>query len=294
MKEGLVVLASLFTVSTPTAQKVQVLDRYFTPKVGSLLKIDPYHNLEAEDHFLDAPLHVKVDPPKGSCFSLSHISGVDIPDKYTCKKATVFFKLKEINQAGQLQLNVITSAKDAGTILSWQTPYRIARVTDLGNAKLSKRRRLPVKDCRVTGPKKIDLELFDGTVWSIKFPKKDIPAKQDEKDYPDYTNKKEDTTDQESGSIMSQILDKHDGEDEEGDQQHSNKYSFILPYKNSFEMSVDHISTSSFTSGLRGMCRYRYKNAINDPLSGIIECYNLDNYDSLLVSLSCSKNLIKE
>ena len=64
-----------------------------------------------------------------------------------------------------------------GTIISWQTPYRIARVTDLGNAKLSKRRRLPVKDCRVTGPKKIDLELFDGTIWSIKFPKKDIPAK---------------------------------------------------------------------------------------------------------------------
>ena len=58
--------------------------KYFTPKVGSLLKIDPYHNLDPENHFLDAALHVKVNPPKGSCFSLSHISGIDIPDKHTC------------------------------------------------------------------------------------------------------------------------------------------------------------------------------------------------------------------
>ena len=202
--------------------------------------------------------------------------------------------MKEINPAGQLQLNVITSAKDAGTVLSWQTPYRIARVTELGDARLSKRKRIVIKDCRVTGPKKIDLELFDGTIWSIKFPKKDIPAAKDEKNYPDYTDKKEVKTDDDSGSIMSQIIDKHDGEDEEEGQGNPNKYKFVLPYKNSYEMSVDHVSTSSFTSGLRGMCRYRYKNAINDPSSGIIECYNLDNYDSLLVSLSCSKNLIKE
>ena len=128
----------------------------------------------------------------------------------------------------------------------------------------------------------------------LKFPKKDIPAAKDEKNYPDYTDKKEVKTDDDSGSIMSQIIDKHDGEDEEEGQGNPNKYKFVLPYKNSYEMSVDHVSTSSFTSGLRGMCDIAIKMLLMIHHQELVECYNLDNYDSLLVSLSCSKNLIKE
>ena len=294
MKEGLFVLASLFTVRTPTAEKIKILDQYFTPKSGSLLKVDSDSNLDAQSHFLDAPLHLKVEPPKGSCFNLSHIYGVDVPDLHTCKKSTVFFKLKEIDAAGRLQLNVITSRRDSGTILSWQTPYRMARVTDLGQANSTKRRRIPIKDCRVVGPKRIDLELFDGKIWSIKFPKKDVSADKEEKNYPDYLDKKNQSETSENGSVMSEIIDKYDDESNEDKSASALKYKFILPYKNSYEMTADHVSTSNFNSGIRGMCRYRYKNAIDDPLSGILECYNLDNYDSLMVSLSCSKNLIKE
>ena len=62
MKEGLFVLASLFTVRTPTAEKIKILDQYFTPKSGSLLKVDSDSNLDAQSHFLDAPLHLKVAP----------------------------------------------------------------------------------------------------------------------------------------------------------------------------------------------------------------------------------------
>ena len=97
---------------------------------------------------------------------------------------------------------------------------------------------------------------------------------------------------QNGGVLVDRITDKFDPD--QNKKENPTKYEFTIPYKNSYEMSVDNVSTSSFTSGLRGICRYRYKNAINDPSAGMIECYNLDNYDSLIVSLSCTKNLIKE
>ena len=93
---------------------------------------------------------------------------------------------------------------------------------------------------------------------------------------------------------MSEIIDKYDNESNEIQSASALKYKFILPYKKSYG-AHDHVSTSNFNSGIRGMCAgIDIKNAIDDPLSGILECYNLDNYDSLMVSLSCSKNLIKE
>ena len=52
---------------------------------------------------------------------------------------------------GKLQLNVITGRRDSGTILSWQTPYRMARVTDLGQRIQLKDEESQSKDYRVVG-----------------------------------------------------------------------------------------------------------------------------------------------
>ena len=113
MKASSIVLASLFTVQTPTAKRVKTLSSFFEPKPKSMIKIDSYQNKGAEDHFLDAYLHVTVKPPKNQCFILSHQNGYDIKDKYICDRQTIFFRLKEIDQAGRIHLNVITGEKDA-------------------------------------------------------------------------------------------------------------------------------------------------------------------------------------
>ncbi|MGE0174503.1 MAG: hypothetical protein AB7T49_17035 [Oligoflexales bacterium] len=68
-------------------------------------------------------------------------------------------------------------------------------------------------------------------------------------------------------------------------------YPWNVSPRGAYEMSSSQFLTDGIPFGLKGMCRYKFTGAPNDPNSGILECHDADRYDALLVHLACSASL---
>lgn len=303
-------LQALFPPNTALQDRLRLLDPFFDPPLGSEIKADPAELREKRDRPLDIQGYVKISPPPGRCFILR--KSPKEPDQNICKAKDVAFSMRELREDGSIQWLLIQGPNDSGTPIMWQTPYRLARVIELGQFDSAINKTIPIASCEAeenSFQRKLTLTLMSGQKWIVLFPEKDIPLAPERKIPNLFVRVLASATDGNWQPMEASSGGEFKGSDERSANYEPDSdrhallalrlsgrykeiedevYRFNFEKRGSFEMNSSQVQERSAPIGMNGLCRYRYQGAPLDPQSGVIECFNSESYDALYMHLTCS------
>ncbi|MFW7378840.1 MAG: hypothetical protein ACOH5I_08540 [Oligoflexus sp.] len=307
-------LIPLFSPDAPITERLEKLQPYFDPPIGSIVTADRVEMREKTQKPMSIRGFIKVRPPANHCFILRR--SYDQADETICKPTDVAFSMHEIKDNGRIEWHIIQGPNDQGTPVSWQTPYRVAKMIDLGQFDSGIQTKIPIATCQAEKneyQRKITLHLMNGQRWVILFPKKDILLEPNKKTPNLFVRTMTTSSDGKSFAIEASSGGEIDGTEEkispvdsEDYDRHailalklSGRYKEVeeIPYffnidaKNSFEMNSARLLEKSAPIGMNGNCRYRFTGAPSDPESGVIECYNSESYDAIYFHMNCSRTI---
>jgi hypothetical protein len=285
--------STLVTTETPELERYKAIAPYVSPAPGQEVRVD---ERALRDRKKTDPMmlqgQIRISPPKGMCFTVTR--NLDYPDDKICKTTNLSFKVKDLTPAGKLIWTIRTGPKDFGSPYEWQTPHRIAQVIPAGEKPDGGFIHVPISTCTAhsVDPEKrqIILELMSGQRWRIALPEKDVLLPQPAS-MPNLFLQK--------GAKGSPGTEKTDGESsdyvpkvEKGKPDDPVTKFWAMPERNSFTMNASNFKTSDTTPGMKGTCRYQFKDAPGDPESGWIECHETDYYDVVYTYLPCAKHIV--
>ena len=242
------------------------------PRAEATIDIGLHQQKVAKDLF-DTKGFIQVTPPKGSCFTVTRHK--DYPDVKVCKPKKLAFRLRELSKGGTFTWNISTGPKDIGHDYTWPTPYRVAKVIDIGK-KIT--REIPTMSCtaHITGKqKRIHMDLFSGEKWTITFPRKNKLLPQPKPTPNLYIPTKH-------GSPKTYKVNPDDPVTKH----------WAIPIRGTSIMSSSSFKSDDAPPGMKGECRYQLLGAPEDPASGWIECHFTDKYDVIMTHLPCSSDLL--
>lgn len=243
---------------------------------------------------------IEVTPPKGRCLTIT--KDRKTRDVRVCKKTFVPFRLDELSVAGVLTWMVSTGADDTGTFLSWQTPHRIALVIGINEKIPSDSLPEFINSCEAfndEGGRRIQLHFFDGRVWTVRFPDRDIMLPQPPpppnlhvtvksevnigtgKQPASKSKSQPPPSPHSSPSATPTIAPAPDISGEQMPWTVTSKLTYVM---SSAFLLPDGISTP----GIHGKCRYRFSDPDYHLVGGIIECQNAPGYAYVVAPLACS------
>ncbi|MCX6129216.1 MAG: hypothetical protein NTX25_09170 [Proteobacteria bacterium] len=289
-----------YPAEAPLAVRQAWLQPYFSPEPGALLSVtDRAVARERRD-----PLLVKgelwIKPPRGVCFILQF--DLSKRDKRICKDTPIEWDVYDLDAVGQLHLNIGLDADPEMIYLSWPSPYRVANFVPLGEMKSLDNYNIPIHRCVASDDgkqRKITLYTMDHRIWYIILPEYDSPVKvaTEESNLKVKTNVSNAPP---AGVLTAPTKD-------EKPRKQTSMLSLLLSggYKKaekepnyfrgnpriSFEMSSSGFLVSAVPQGMQGQCRYQFTGAPGDPKSGLIECYDTDEFDTIFTHVTCFSEL---
>lgn len=305
---ALVYGAALITGDLPLHKRIERLSKHLSPKPGSEIFVDEVATKEFGKKDRERGLlygTIEVSPPEnGACFIVSLPDRGDIE---VCKKTPLKWRLQDLDRhTGKLLWTIKTGPGDFGTPVEWRTNYIIAKVIpstkDFGEADSTP---IFIRTCRaIAGDpsvgmgRRIELDLFNGKKWLIRFPDKDamIPTPPPPATPPPVEDKKKPAH----------------GESEHGGDKAESEHgapketpaptptppapeAWTLSTRRGFEMDVSAFLTGVSTPpGTKGKCRYQYDGTIGDFNSGRIECHYSDEFTYVYIPIPCIKYLQKQ
>ncbi|SMF29662.1 hypothetical protein [Pseudobacteriovorax antillogorgiicola] len=300
------ILTPLFPEDTPEEKRIEILAKYFDPPPGGpLLRVDDVDRVRYRDDPMRTKGYIWVRPPKGHCFIVMRAK--DKLDQTICEPKRISFQIRDLTKSGKVAWTIFQSENDGGTTLWWHTPYRIANFIPLGKFDNAENIRSPIYSCEAShehGQRKIVLTFFDGRKWYIPLPDQDtlVEGKKEEKNLfvRVMTTNKDGEAEAEDASTSTTITQedvkrKHailalklSGKYKEEEKK---QYTFLVQPWEAYEMNSGRVMEVGGPLGLNGTCRYRLKGARFDEESGVVECFNTDNYDALYAHMTCSSEL---
>lgn len=299
--------AAVIAGDLPLNDRVNVLSKIFSPKPGAEIFVDD----EAVKTFGAKDLErgllsgmIVVTPPKKSCLTIT--VSPDRSDIEVCKKTPVRWRLQDLDRhTGKLHWSVKTGPGDFGTPLEWRTNYIIAKVIP-SSKEFNEANSTPVfiQTCKALAAdpaigmgRRIELTLFNGKKWLIRFPEKDtiIPMPTPVPTPPPVEEKKSGHG-EEHGEKKTE---EHGGEHAPPKETPKPTptpipEAWTLSTRRGFEMDVSGFLTGVSTPpGTKGKCRYQYDATIGDPNAGRIECHYSDEFTYFYAPLPCIKYLQK-
>ncbi|MFK7823068.1 MAG: hypothetical protein AB8G05_02865 [Oligoflexales bacterium] len=297
--------STLFDDSLPREARQRKLAPYFEPSFSELVHLDPHDQRERK--YLNKPHlmkgYITVKPPKGFCFTIR--VDQDRPDYRICSNKKVPFKLADINGQGEIKWTVITSPGDFGTLVSWNTPYRVGRVVDQSMKWPGPSRDIIIKSCKVVKKSKIDrrviLSFFYKGDWTIRIPAQDRLVAQPKRPKPNlYVQQSEFASSfakiakakakQEQEEATGSKIPAADGEEDPN----IIETSWQMHPRNSFSLPTNNVILGSDSpQGSKGKCQYRTSGYKIDPSSGVLECHSTGPYQWVYVPLPCIDHLLE-
>jgi hypothetical protein len=312
---GFFLAAGLIPNNAPLAKRLEVLDKYFEPKIGHLSEIDPG---TIRDKMVSAKNLgkfggvIKVKPPKGLCFTIT--TSPFRTDSKVCHETSLRWSLDDINlESGTINWTIKTSQLDFGTPVSWKVPYVIAKVLP-PEAEFFKENSTPIyfKSCQASQgdknmqPRKITLTKFDNSKWILRLPEKDehinslnlsrpgevwgdaYKAKKDDDQQtpsapaPESTENTAETTKTEPSEVATTASEPPIDDLE----------PWTIASGRAFEMSVENfISDVSMPPGRKGSCRYVFDYIPGNLERGRFECHDTGEYRYVYAFLPCLGSL---
>ena len=291
----------------PLSVSQNKLKNYFSPKVSEMVTID---EKEMQEHFKDKNLfipnikgEISVFPPPKSCFKITRRD--DIPDDVICypEKRNLSFTMSDLSSDGFLKWKVSTCKDDAGTTISWPSPYTWGKMkkTSLKTTRVEK---VGIYSCKFivskkTKARKVSLELMNGDQWQVNFPKVDTLVRPIPPDMVNLYIGKIST-----GSVFvelavdpntSSTLESQAPAGQDSIKVWRKQYKGSTPWdwrlhpRNSYTMSASHFIAGQSTPFLsKGECRYKYSDK-KGPYTSLLECFDVPGYRWLYLPLSCLK-----
>jgi hypothetical protein len=312
---------TLITPQMSTAQRHERLGPLFEPRPGTRLEMSRKVLADRTKDPLFLKGEIWVKPPKGSCLRIR--SDFDKPDQKICRPQTISWNIHEIDPAGRIQRLVIAGNPDEGTLLTWNTPYRMANFVAFGKMEKGEDEDVPVWSCeaqevedpvnpKLAKERSIILTLFNGRRWRIDLPEvdtalpppkvkkpepvQDAPqaetkeepkaeAKEEPKADPKNTEAAPSPETPREKSRLEKLLSGESVEEEKI------AYYFRVTGQEVFEMPSTFFREGDSPGGLKGKCRYKFKGASYDKDSGVIECYDTSSMDAVYVHVPCMSQL---
>jgi len=298
-------------------ERVRLLSSMFSPRPGESIalraaEVRDFHRQAAPDKLHGS---ISVRPPKGVCLRITR--SVDEVDDVICKATDLTFRFSDLDRAGHLTWQVKTGEGDFGTELQWPSPYRIGSVIPFGiDARKDPPRYVYLSTCKAErGPtgRRIKLGLLTGETWLIHLPEVDQLEPQPE-EIPnldiDYTGAKKDVkeaADAKPDEKKSADAKSEKAESGKGDFEASNLVTkasdtaeiarddrkvWAIQARNAYVMPSDRFQPhGSVARGSRSQCRYVFDGPIEDPLTGRLECHQVDGYQQVYLPLTCLHEL---
>ena len=311
--------AALFHVDLPEPQRVERLRLYFDPAVGSEIRLSAD---ELRDYAGKRPStalrgFIRVKPPRGQCFTVQRAD--EIPDEIVCKEQNLTFQLSDLQHDGSLKWLVKTGDGDFGTMLKWQSRYRLVLSVPQGKESDAPERRF-LHGCEAQrladGERRVILRFVSGGSWVLKFPPRDTlvanqpmpinnlglvdpppaswaipppsPEKKGSTPEPSASPSADGAKTPESPSASdtevsaSQPVMRTD-EDEAAEEE-----KWHIPKRGSFSMSAENfIPFGAVSPGIKGLCRYRYRGDDVDPKTPMVECRDADGFEQVIIPVVC-------
>ena len=299
--------AALITGDLPLKDRLTLLSKHFTPKPGAEIAVDEYAAKEFGAKDRDRGLLygiIEVSPPKGTCFTIS--TSEDRGDIEVCKKTPLRWRMQDLDRlTGKLIWKIKTGPGDFGTPVEWRTNYIIAKVIpsskDFGEADSTP---IFIRSCRAIAAdpsvgmgRRIELDLFSGKKWLIRFPERDeiIPTPPPPATPPPIEDKKKPAHGEGKGEGEGEGEHAAPTPTPEPTPKPPAPEAWTLSTRRGFEMDVSGFLTGVSTPpGTKGKCRYQYDGAIGDFSSGRMECHYSDEFTYVYMPLPCIKYLQKK
>ena len=307
--------AALFSPETKEKERLEILSAYFKPSFHKELKLhkEEEAHIKFKDNPYDARGFITVSPPKGHCFIVQRHE--DIADDYICKPKTLSFKLSDLDYGGKITWKVSTGEGDFGTVISWQTPYRLGQYVTIDTLRKNRDNHLTIiTKCEAfTEPfRSVKLTTMRGKEWVFRFPKVDTLLPQPEEGPNLYYSKG-----RTGAGVSRDPLAKKEKKEQQGPEDPAEEYltadgekadeaSFTnifrkmkktkiyywnLSERKTYHMSADHFVASGSPKGGPGLCRYRFVGAPHDKKNGLIECLFTKEHDAILAPITCAQHL---
>ena len=290
-----------FNSEVPLSSRLAVLRVYFSPSFDSPVEFDPFEISQFEEKKTDAVGgYIQVTPPKGICFIITRRANE--PDERVCASQPLKFDLSDLDSKGNFHWTVRTGVQDFGTVVHWQTPYRVARMMNLTMRWPGPIVPKIIKGCEATrtsqGTRKIYIRFIDGETWTTSFPEKDEMIPQPEKMPNLYVLESPETSfaalaESSSKSAPQNDKSEHAHEDDKTPKKAVTKkieekenITWQISQRSTFHMSSRYFAGPDSLPPLGGgECRYRYEDA--ESASGLMECHYVSNFKWVYIPLTC-------
>ncbi len=311
--------AALYGKNAPETTRARIVAPFFAPRPGQPFALEERDLKNArKTPALKMRGYIDVTPPKGTCFTIE-LSDED-PDEVVCKPTKVFFTVSQLDRTGHLSWRVSTGDGDAGTDLVWPSPYRLAFVTPWDARDDDPQVYRFIEACEPSaapeGGRKITLRLLGGEDWTIRFPDHDkmLPQPDDAPNLFIYASAaKVSVTQAAENHAHEKARETHEGGESEAPKPPPPKATgsdvepsspkdpnnmmadrkwWAIPLRGAYEMPASAFQPNgSVTPGMRGRCRYNFDGGAQDPGVGRLECHEVDGFKSVLIPLTCIKDL---
>lgn len=311
---------SLFSGNKPVteSERIRRLASFFSPSPldatgksltegGPVLMIPAaaYRDLPKNFYVGELKGSIEVSPPKDRCLTITKDNATR--DVRVCKKTEVSFRLDELSVSGILTWKVATGSDDTGTYLSWQTPHRTALALGI-NQKGPDGKLLAdstpefINSCETFNDengRRIHLKLFDGRIWVVRFPDRDIMLPQP----PPPPNLFVLVKSQVNIGTGNQPPPKSQPQPKAEPSPAASAPPPVAPVPAEPAAALPWTVTSKLTysmnaaffmpdgistPGIPGRCRYRYSDPEYHPVGGVIECQNAPGYIYVVAPMACS------
>ncbi len=294
----------------PEAIKKNYLMPFFRPAPTKPLELDQVElrDYQKKKNWQTLRGFIEVTPPPGECLTIER--NIETPDTRVCKKTTLTFRLSELDRSGRISWRVKTKADVTGTVLEWQTPYRVASGTpylddDIKNdpkkASLVPPSYFLILSCQAYPEfkdRRVVLKIVDGTTWIIRLPEKDVPLALAQ---PVEEKKQEEKKDEKKEEAHAEEKKDADHNKEKSPEKKAapavpsiwqDREMWSIPRKHAFEMNAAYFQPlDSPAASLKGTCRYSYQGSKDDPHTGRLECHNGLMFQDILIPVTCLNEL---
>ena len=287
------------TSDMPQKHRINILKNFFKPSFDEILTVDPNYEKNREyigrDHELKG--WITVTPPNDQCLIIE--TSPRKKDLKVCKKKDIPFSVSDISGRGIISWKVSTGPSDFGTIVTWQTPYRVGSIVDGNMVWPGFSRDILIKGCKARVDshykKIIDIVFFNNKTWSVQIPKNQKYINQPLQEKPNLYVQQE----QASSSLQKlRSKKKRENKNKHIDEnavsldidEHANfiKFNWQTHPRDAFYLPPDNLQLNdSSPTGKQGICLYKNYGFKHDPLLGILECQNVGHIKWLYLPLSC-------
>lgn len=315
----------------PFEQRMAVISQLFSPRPGGTVLGSAYDlaNVAAGSVAQTKQIKgfIKVTPPKGQCIRI--IKGIRGDERLVCRPKTLSFRLGDLDQSGALRWQVFTGNSLASLPLVWQSPYRFVQIIELGAMGKKLGHYEPITGCKVRsdGPwYRATVNFLDGRLLKMNFHRADKQLRQlrlgeerianngqvpdnmvherragtahdgehfgndPENDVEGHAKKQGKGAEAPSaaaqGKSLGAIINSHMGKG-----RIIRQYGWVLQSPTAREMNGSRVYLEKIAGQTVGKCRYVFKGSPVNPAEGMVECSYANDFDAILVPLSCTTHL---